>query len=105
MMPTGFESVFPRKAGFPGPDLLAGSLQIKKGFAYFKLIPLIYCGDPNGTRTRVFGVRGRCPRPLDDGTRHGGLNTEWGMKSQILFGNDPQQLKSTLQQAAGNLPP
>lgn len=23
---------------------------------------------PNGIRTRVFGVRGRCPRPLDDGT-------------------------------------
>ena len=23
--------------------------------------------DPNGTRTRVFGVKGRCPRPLDDG--------------------------------------
>jgi hypothetical protein len=25
-------------------------------------------GGPNGARTRVFGVRGRCPRPLDDGT-------------------------------------
>ena len=25
-------------------------------------------GSPNGTRTRVFGVRGRYPRPLDDGT-------------------------------------
>jgi hypothetical protein len=23
--------------------------------------------DPNGSRTRVFGVKGRCPRPLDDG--------------------------------------
>jgi hypothetical protein len=23
--------------------------------------------DPNGTRTRVAGVKGRCPRPLDDG--------------------------------------
>ena len=23
---------------------------------------------PNGVRTRVFGVRGRYPRPLDDGT-------------------------------------
>ena len=28
-------------------------------------------GGPNGTRTRVFGVRGRCPRPLDDGTYQG----------------------------------
>jgi hypothetical protein len=25
-------------------------------------------GDPNGIRTRVTGVRGRCPEPLDDGT-------------------------------------
>ena len=25
-------------------------------------------GSPNGTRTRVSGVRGRYPRPLDDGT-------------------------------------
>ena len=24
-------------------------------------------GDPNGTRTRVFAVKGRRPRPLDDG--------------------------------------
>ena len=24
-------------------------------------------GDPYGTRTRVYGVRGRCPRPLDEG--------------------------------------
>ena len=24
-------------------------------------------GDPNGIRTRVAGVKGRCPRPLDDG--------------------------------------
>ena len=26
-------------------------------------------GDPSGNRTRVTAVRGRCPRPLDDGTR------------------------------------
>jgi hypothetical protein len=24
-------------------------------------------GDPKGTRTPVAGVRGQCPRPLDDG--------------------------------------
>jgi hypothetical protein len=24
------------------------------------------CGDPNGIRTRVTAVKGRCPRPLDD---------------------------------------
>jgi hypothetical protein len=27
-----------------------------------------HIGDPNGTRTRVSGVRGRRPGPLDDGT-------------------------------------
>jgi hypothetical protein len=26
-------------------------------------------GDPYGTRTRVFAVRGRRPRPLDEGAR------------------------------------
>lgn len=25
-------------------------------------------GSPKGSRTPVFGVRGRCPKPLDDGT-------------------------------------
>ena len=28
---------------------------------------LSVCGDPKGTRTPVTGVRGQCPRPLDDG--------------------------------------
>jgi hypothetical protein len=32
---------------------------------------LIFLGSPNGNRTRVFGVRGRYPRPLDDGTENG----------------------------------
>ena len=27
-----------------------------------------FYGDPSETRTRVTAVRGRCPRPLDDGT-------------------------------------
>ena len=29
---------------------------------------LEFFGGPNGSRTRVTDVRGRCPRPLDDGT-------------------------------------
>ena len=41
-------------------------------------------GDPNGTRTRVFGVRGRRPRPLDDGAgqarRPYGGNPEWAQE-------------------------
>lgn len=30
--------------------------------------PMNLFGDPNGIRTRVTGVRGRRPEPLDDGT-------------------------------------
>ena len=30
--------------------------------------PLFLSGGPNGIRTHVTDVRGRCPRPLDDGT-------------------------------------
>lgn len=29
---------------------------------------VLFYGDPSETRTRVTAVRGRCPRPLDDGT-------------------------------------
>ena len=32
----------------------------------------VLLGDPNGTRTRVFAVKGRRPRPLDDGAGEGG---------------------------------
>ncbi len=42
--------------------------QVKKRLAYFLANLLILYGSPNGTRTRVAGVRGRYPRPLDDGT-------------------------------------
>ena len=34
-------------------------------------------GDPYGTRTRVFAVRGRRPRPLDEG-RNGNLALDEG---------------------------
>ena len=30
---------------------------------------LFKAGGPSGVRTRVFAVRGRCPSPLDDGTK------------------------------------
>ena len=41
-----------------------GLTQIK----YIEKNPLDLFGGPNGSRTRVTDVRGRCPRPLDDGT-------------------------------------
>ncbi len=30
--------------------------------------PSVFGGDPYGNRTRVTDVKGRCPRPLDEGT-------------------------------------
>ena len=33
------------------------------------IIELSGCGDPNGIRTRAAAVKGRCPRPLNDGAR------------------------------------
>src|SRR4030043_2296188 len=34
----------------------------------FVILIFQYFGGPSGLRTRVTDVRGRCPRPLDDGT-------------------------------------
>ena len=45
---------------------LAESLGNKKKAAIF--MTAVCIGDPNEIRTRVTAVRGRCPRPLDDGT-------------------------------------
>jgi hypothetical protein len=39
----------------------------KKGLRNISQALYFICGDPSGTRTRVTGVRGRRPRPLDDG--------------------------------------
>ncbi len=38
-------------------------------------------GGPNGNRTRVSGVRGQRPRPLDDGTKKVGLLNEFSVRS------------------------
>ncbi len=35
-----------------------------------ELLLLVLNGVPNGIRTRVAAVKGRCPRPLDDGGAH-----------------------------------
>ena len=32
--------------------------------------PEAFASDPYGTRTRVAGVKGRSPRPLDEGAGH-----------------------------------
>src|SRR6266550_1599111 len=44
----------------------AGSFVIQDCYATLELVWLHEGGDPNGIRTRVTAVKGRCPRPLDD---------------------------------------
>ena len=51
----------PRQLPVPAPMVAA----IRPGQGGCGKIDLL--GDPNGTRTRVFAVQGRRPRPLDDG--------------------------------------
>ncbi len=69
------------------------ALEIKEKAA---VLPTAVCiGDPSGTRTRVTAVRGRCPRPLDDGTfckRHH-FNNLKNYNMQEVFYTLPQILK------------
>ena len=50
---------------------------------------VINIGDPNGSRTRVSGVRGQRPRPLDDGTLY--MAGERGFEP-LLYGPEPHVL-------------
>ena len=45
-----------------------GMLPKNKGTQNCFKVPVFMSGDPKGNRTPVSGVRGRRPRPLDDGT-------------------------------------
>src|SRR3954469_3693086 len=53
--------------------------------------------DPNGTRTRVTAVKGRCPRPLDDGAsgtmRYSGVEpkTSSRVRPRILLNHSPKR--------------
>lgn len=52
--------------------------------------------DPYGTRTRVTAVKGRCPRPLDEGAAVG---LQMLTESPRLFGfylNDARQVKGMM---------
>ena len=40
------------------------------GYYFTRKIYLSFSGDPNESRTRVSGVRGQRPRPLDDGATY-----------------------------------
>lgn len=57
-----------RVTGRAGGDTVGDSTRkTTKGLRFWRN-PLFFLGGPNGTRTRVPGVRGRYPGPLDDGT-------------------------------------
>ena len=62
----------------PGAPVVFRLAWNDEGVSDYLTNPLILLGSPNGTRTRVSGVRGRHPRPLDDGTNNvaGGLGFE-----------------------------
>ena len=53
----------------PMPELRVVDVVMKAGLpSDFRIIDSrLRAGDPYGTRTRVFAVRGRRPRPLDEG--------------------------------------
>jgi hypothetical protein len=51
--------------------------------------------DPNGIRTRVTAVKGRCPRPLDDRVGSGG-NIGIRAIDARQFGGHPVSLSSTV---------
>ena len=46
-------------------DMREGKSENKKGLAEWPTLRIT--GVPTGIRTPVTGVKGRCPRPLDDG--------------------------------------
>ncbi len=66
--PTGLEPATSAVTGRRANQLRYGALQQVRPI---ELLLLHDCGSrtPNGIRTRVAAVKGRCPRPLDDGGR------------------------------------
>ena len=66
--PTGLEPATSAVTGRRANQLRYGALQQVRPI---ELLLFHDCGSrtPNGIRTRVAAVKGRCPRPLDDGGR------------------------------------
>jgi hypothetical protein len=59
-------------------DFVSVRTQVFVVRVHFSRLPMTQCGDPNGIRTRVTAVKGRCPRPLDDRVRKAGPISEAG---------------------------
>jgi hypothetical protein len=61
-------------------------------------------GDPNGIRTRVTAVKGRCPRPLDDRVRESGGNIRSAPRCCKLFAGNGSALQSVTVERSLELP-
>ena len=73
----------PERAGGSASDFASVQLSAQQSLQpRARISPVKASGGPNGNRTRVFGVRGRRPRPLDDGTLLG-----FGSSSSGFAGN------------------
>ena len=87
--------------------LPASVLKEQKRVSLNRLTLLKFYGSPKGNRTPVFAVRGRYPRPLDDGTvLAGGEGFEpslTGPEPAVLPLNDPPALCSNLAKFGGNV--
>ena len=58
-------------------------------------------GDPYGTRTRVYGVRGRRPRPLDEGAVLEARRTISKLRERST-GHGPKRKRKMAQKEAGD---
>ena len=50
---------------------------------------VVYFGSPNQIRTGVLALKGRCPRPLDDGAKTAGVLNFYPKRRPIIIGISP----------------
>src|SRR5574343_806238 len=72
------QGLLARKTGLE-PSTLGVTGRYSNQLSYFRATN---CGVPTGIRTPVIAVKGRCPRPLDDGD----VDTAWAVSTVLLTG-------------------
>ena len=72
------QGLLARKTGLE-PATLGVTGRYSNQLSYFRATN---CGVPTGIRTPVIAVKGRCPRPLDDGD----VDTAWAVSTVLLTG-------------------
>lgn len=76
--PTAFHCGSRKPSNCVGPNVGAIFTAASKSAKYERF--WLDAGDPYGTRTRVFAVRGRRPRPLDEGAMRGARGGAYGAR-------------------------